>query len=123
MSNFEIAKSGMFYWMTGCYLALRKQGEEGIRQWQEIMDRGLSAGYVAQGATRNSGPEAFLKYAVERDKMLGLPVGGRIIGEKSFLYWIQDPMLPQLKKTNTKRTISEYKHTWLCGNKKKILCA
>lgn len=89
----EIFKNGMFHWIRTAYLLARKS-KAGIKEWQKQMETGLTVGYDAAGAKRNSGPEGFLKYVVERDKALGLPVGGKIIDKNTFQYWIIDFFLP-----------------------------
>jgi hypothetical protein len=98
MKPLDIVKNGMFYWMRESYMALRKQGYGGIRLWQEIMEKALTAGYESAKAKRNSGMRGFLKHVVARDKMLGLAAGGKIIVNKKnhqkFSYWIVDPFLP-----------------------------
>ena len=86
----------MFYWMRESYMALRKQEYGGIRSWQNIMDKGLSAGYDSQGAKRNSGVKGFLKHVIARDKLLGLKTGGKILAKKGkqitrFSYWLECP--------------------------------
>ena len=98
----SIFKSGMFHWMKEAYLLARISGIEGIREWQKAMEAALHAGYEAAGAPRNSGPEGFLKYVVERDQALGLSAGGEILEREegkvlSFRYWIVDPFM-SLKK-------------------------
>ncbi len=93
-----IFRSGMLHWMREAYLLARLSGLEGIQEWQRAMKTALHAGYEAAGAPRNSGPEGFLRYVVERDKYLGISAGGEILereGRKvlSFRYWIVDPFI------------------------------
>jgi hypothetical protein len=91
--NPEIVSKGLFHWMRESFLALRKQ-PEGIKLWQEIIDKALTSGYESSGAVPSSGPEEFLKHVVERDKLLGLEAGGEILSPDKFSYWIKDPFLP-----------------------------
>lgn len=100
MNEIHPAVKGMFFWMMESYKALRESGEEGIKKWQDIITKSLHAGFEKQGAKCNSGPDAFLKFVVERDKALGLEAGGEIIDSNSFAYWIKDPFLP-LKESMT----------------------
>ena len=95
MKSADIIKSGMFYWMLESYMALRLH-KNGIKQWQEIMDKALSAGYEKQGAKQSSGPEGFLKNVIARDKLLGLKAGGSVLAKNGkqitkFSYWIECP--------------------------------
>ncbi|MBI5332126.1 MAG: hypothetical protein HZB65_00990 [Candidatus Aenigmarchaeota archaeon] len=95
MKSIDIIKSGMFYWMQESYMALRKH-KNGIKQWQELMDKGLCAGYEKQCAKRGSGAKGFLKHVIARDRLLGLEAGGGIMARKGkqitkFSYWIECP--------------------------------
>ena len=96
----DIAVKTAFYWMRESFLAL-KEYPNGIKKWQEIMDKALTTGYEKMGATRLSGPKGFLEYVVERDRLLGLRAGGSIINENKFSYHIKDPFI-DLKDTITK---------------------
>ena len=64
----EIVRAGMFTWMRTAYLLARKRCPQGIREWQAQMENALIQGYTIAGAERNSGPEGFLKYVVERGR-------------------------------------------------------
>lgn len=90
----DIAAATAFYWMRQAALIALRAGESGIVQWQRVMREGLHAAYEKMGASRNSGPENFLKYVIERDRALGLEAGGEIKSGEEFVYWIKDPFIP-----------------------------
>ncbi len=89
--EYPLSLKGMFAWMAGSYVDLKSiAGEEGIILWKQRMDKGLSAGYNAQGAARGSGVDAFLEHVVKRDHVLGMEAGGHVTNERKFSYWIKD---------------------------------
>ncbi len=77
-------------------------GEEGLYKFNGIMNVALPSGYeAAYGNVRGSGLDGFLRYVVDRDRMLGYETGGQKISDTEFEYWLADPFV------NLKDTIQE----------------
>ena len=104
------SRDEMIYWMTQSYALARREGREGIEQWQKRMHERIFSDYHARGARRDTGPRGFARYVLERDASLGIESGVsdvEIVENKdhlrvSFRYWLVDPFLVLRKSDDEK---------------------
>ena len=106
--------------LSSTALALRQlDWREGLEEFNKIMAVALPAGYeAAYGQVRGSGVDGFLRYVIDRDRMLDYEVGGRKISDTEFEYWIRDPFI-DLKDIITEdeyQIISTHGYVWIKMN-------